>query len=220
MTDAVASFAMTHAHQFFGGDRVPTRGETMFTGGHPGYQVFEAADGRYLTVAAPEPQFWTNLCAALDRPELADRHSGLGTVPEADREDLLAALRDAIADRPRDEWLERFSAFDVPAGPVNEYDEVFRDPHLAQRAVFERLDDAADGAAKVAEDGDVAPASPDAAPDPAAIRVPLEFDGDRTVPLERAPALGADGPALLRDLGYDADEIATLSAAGVLGRPD
>jgi crotonobetainyl-CoA:carnitine CoA-transferase CaiB-like acyl-CoA transferase len=215
MTDAVASFALTHAHQLFGGDAVPVRGETMFTGAHPAYQVFEAADGKYLTVSAPEAQFWTNLCEAIDRPDLKDRHVGLGTDPEADGEDLLAELRGAIAARPRDEWLERFTAFDVPAGPVNKFEEVFLDAHMQGRAVFERpaeADDLADGAG--------GPASPDGSTDPAAIRVPLEFDGDRTVPLEPAPALGADSAALLRDLGYDADEVATFSAAGILRMPD
>ncbi len=194
MTDAVASFGLTHAHEYFGDGTTPRRGRTMFTGGHPGYGTFEAADGEYVTVSAPEPRFWANLCQAIDRPDLTDRVDGMGAATAAD--DVEDAIRAAIAERPHDEWLERFDEYDVPAGPVNDYAEMFDDEQLRQRPVFERAD----------ED------------DATYIRSPLAFGADRTPPIAPPPTLGGDSVELLESLGYDAAEVADLVDAGVVGR--
>ena len=43
----------------------------------------------------------------------------------------------------------------------------------------------------------------------------FRFPGE-AMPRQGAPALGADTDAVLEELGYDADRIATLRAAGVI----
>lgn len=195
MTDAVASFGLVHAHEFFGGETTPRRGETMFTGGHPGYGVFETADGEYVTISAPEKRFWENLCEAIDRPDLKSRHVGMGATSDSD--DVAEELRAELAKRPHGEWLERFDEYDVPAGPVNDYDEMFEDDHLQNRNVFDRQ-----------ETGDTY------------IRAPLEFGADRTPPIEPPPTLGEHSVALLDELGYDDAEIDGLIDDGVVASPE
>lgn len=196
MTDAVASFGLTHAHEYFGDGTVPERGRTMFTGGHPAYGVFEAADGELLTISAPEKRFWDNLCDAIDRPDLKDRHVGMGS---ASADDVAEQFRTELSARSRAEWLDRFDEHDVPAGPVNDYDEVYDDEQLRDRAVFER---------RAAE------------PDETYVRAPLEFGADRLPSVDPAPALGGDSTDLLAEIGYSDDEIEGLVDAGVVGTPD
>ena len=77
------------------------------TGALACYRIYETADGRYLTIAALEPQFWRRLCELLDRPDL---------VPRA--HDAHDELEEIFRRRPLADWLGLFEGEDVCAGPV------------------------------------------------------------------------------------------------------
>jgi len=47
----------------------------------------------------------------------------------------------------------------------------------------------------------------------------IDFEATPAVLRRSAPLLGADGPAVLGELGYPAERIAALIDAGVVGRP-
>src|SRR3954452_21061614 len=105
MIDGVASMtAMIHGF-LAQGRWVDDVGVNPADGGAPYYDVYQARDGRYLTVAAVEPQFWAVL---LDR---------LGLDPDAlpDREDpaqwdaLRVVLATVLRERTRDEWAKEFA---------------------------------------------------------------------------------------------------------------
>jgi alpha-methylacyl-CoA racemase len=85
----------------------------LLTGGLACYRIYDAADGRRLTVAALEPKFFARLCELLDRPELASRQY------DDDQEELAAELARIFAVRPLAEWLELFDGEDVCVGPVS-----------------------------------------------------------------------------------------------------
>jgi crotonobetainyl-CoA:carnitine CoA-transferase CaiB-like acyl-CoA transferase len=105
--------SMTHgshrlvAHRL-GGETVPR----MLTGGLACYRIYEAADGRRLTVGALEPAFFRRLTELLGRPELAERQF------DSDQETLAAELAAIFETRALAEWLELFDAEDVCVGPV------------------------------------------------------------------------------------------------------
>lgn len=131
MTDAVLSFSQAvTALAMYSGD--PRPGETELTGKYPCYDVYETEDGRYVTVAALEPKFWENLCEALDKEHLVNRHRADDeSVREAVREELQAAFRS----RTRDEWEDRLEEEDVMFGPVNTPLEAIEDSHIQHREV-------------------------------------------------------------------------------------
>jgi crotonobetainyl-CoA:carnitine CoA-transferase CaiB-like acyl-CoA transferase len=87
-------------------------GERLLTGGLACYRIYECADGRFLTVAALEPKFWSRLCELLERPDLAPRHL------DEDQEALATELAALFATRPLASWLERLDDEDAMAGPV------------------------------------------------------------------------------------------------------
>ena len=105
--------SMTHgshrlvAHRL-GGDGVPR----LLTGGLACYRIYPTADGRYLTVAALEPRFFSRLCELLGRPELAEGQY------EPDQEPLADELAELFAAKPLATWLELFDGEDVSVGPV------------------------------------------------------------------------------------------------------
>jgi len=84
----------------------------LLTGALACYRIYATADGRWLTIGALEPKFFTRLCELIGRPELAARHG------EADQEALAAELAGVFARRPLPAWLELFEGDDVCAGPV------------------------------------------------------------------------------------------------------
>lgn len=197
MTNTVASFAMVYLDRYAGRGEVPRRGETSLTGYHPGYRVYEAADEKLLSIAALEEHFWENFCTALDTPEFEQHHIGPnGTLPGEIRTRIIDTVAERIGKRPRSEWLDRFERHDVPAAPVNEYDELFDDPHLSARGVFEEME--------VTDAGKAVPQA----------RLPLGFDRKRAVESEPASRLGAHTATLLAEVGYDDEEITRLVEDG------
>ena len=101
--------SMTHgSHRLvshrLGGDPVPR----LLTGGVACYRTYATADGRFLTVAALEPRFWTRLCEVLGHEDW----TGRAFEPELPE---LAAL---LASRPLADWLALFDGEEVCVGPV------------------------------------------------------------------------------------------------------
>src|SRR4051812_3524225 len=83
--------------------------DPLLTGGVAFYRPYAAADGRWLTVGALEPKFFTRLTALIGRPELEQ----LG-----DQEELREQLASTFSTRPLAEWLELVAGEDVCVGPV------------------------------------------------------------------------------------------------------
>ncbi|OLZ42123.1 carnitine dehydratase [Natrinema saccharevitans] len=137
MTDVVASFSQAVAHGALTGDD-PRPGETTLTGGVPWYDVYETADGRYLTLAALEPKFWTAFCEEVGREDLTDLH---GTDDPAELEAVREELESLFATRTRDDWLAELSD-ETMTGPVCTPAEALEHPQLEARGLVERPDDA------------------------------------------------------------------------------
>jgi alpha-methylacyl-CoA racemase len=90
-------------------------GDTHLGGGYPWYHVFETADGRYLSVAAVEPQFYARLCELLGRPDLKDRQFADG----AQRQALFECFTKIFKSKTCDEWTDLLCNEDVCVAPVS-----------------------------------------------------------------------------------------------------
>jgi alpha-methylacyl-CoA racemase len=167
-------------------------GRELLSGGAACYGVYRTRDGRFVALAALEPKFFAAFCAAVGRPELAERQlEDGGAGPRAELEAIFAA-------RTRDAWAELAAAHDVCLAPVLEGDEPREDPQLAARGVFVEVDT------------------------PWEVRALLVFASPVRLrgvaaPRRPAPRLGEHGAEVLAEAGFGADEIAALRAAGVLG---
>ena len=96
-----------------------------------------------------------------------------------------------------DAWMKLLDATDVPCGPVNFPEEIFDDPHAQASGLMLELDHPVLGRLQM-------PACP--------IRMSATPTGAESPP----PALGAHGPEVLRELGYDEAAIERLLNDGVL----
>ncbi|MGH8836200.1 MAG: CaiB/BaiF CoA transferase family protein [Actinomycetes bacterium] len=107
------------------------RGVNLLDGGAPFYSVYETAEGRYLAVAALEPQFYQQFVALLGiAGELPAQYDPAGW-PRL-RDSFAAAIRS----RPLHEWVAVFDGTDACVSPVLTLAEAREHPQLAQRHTF------------------------------------------------------------------------------------
>jgi alpha-methylacyl-CoA racemase len=108
------------------------RGTNLLDGGAPFYDTYECADGRFVAVAAIEPQFYGELLRLLD----ISRSSLPAQLDPGGWPDVRRLLADAFLTRSRDDWDAVFAGTDACVTPVLELSEAASDPHLAARGTF------------------------------------------------------------------------------------
>jgi alpha-methylacyl-CoA racemase len=111
------------------------RGTNTLDTGAPWYDTYETADGKWLSLGAIEPQFYAELLAGLglEDEELPDQHDRDGWPRLRDR------FADIIQSRTRDQWEERFAAFDACVAPALTPLEAPSHPHNVARRTFRDL---------------------------------------------------------------------------------
>ena len=129
MTDGATRWLALAFAAHAGGERV-ARGDQRLAGRYACYRVYECKDGRFYSVGALEPKFWTALCEAVERPDLVERQYSEDMATQAEVERIFAT-------RTRDEWEEILSRVDACCEPVLDLDEVASHPQIAARRVLE-----------------------------------------------------------------------------------
>ena len=98
----------------------------------PFYDVYECADGRCITIAALEPQFYALLLQKLELADVDPRAQYDNTQWPALKSRFAALFKS----RPRDAWCALLEGTDVCFAPVLTMAEAAAHPHNAARAVF------------------------------------------------------------------------------------
>lgn len=110
--------------------------------GRGGYGIYATSDRRWVSIAAVEEHFWTRLCSATGRPDLAeDPRYRTFHERNANRAALDQELAALFITRTREDWCAFFAEHDLPGGPVNEIADLAADPQLLSRAVFDERGD-------------------------------------------------------------------------------
>jgi crotonobetainyl-CoA:carnitine CoA-transferase CaiB-like acyl-CoA transferase len=104
------------------------RGRLALSGEFPCFNVYEAADGKFLTLAALEPDFWRAFCAAVERNDLLARQFDHAAIPE------IAAI---FRQRSREKWLTLLGEKDACVEAVNSLEEMQRHPQVLHRRLVE-----------------------------------------------------------------------------------
>ena len=143
---------------------------------------------------------WKDLCAAMNRPELAnDEKWNTDPARLANRDEVIKLLEDWLQTFPdRDSAVEKMHQHNVPAAPVLSVAETVHHPHLRARGTVRTIED------RIAGKFDIP-------------GMPLKFsEFPKDLPLE-APTLGQHNREILRDwLDRSPKEIDELREAKVL----
>src|SRR5215212_10789383 len=105
------------------------------------YQAFAAADG-YMMVAAGNDNLFRRLCAALDRPGLAeDPRFRSNKDRVVNRAELIPILAEIFAQKPRAYWAELLERAGIPNGPIHTLDQVVSDAQVQALGMVQRRPD-------------------------------------------------------------------------------
>lgn len=100
----------------------PSWGAGLLTGAVPFYDCYQTSDGRWLSVAALEPKFFTALCEALGHPEMA----GWQHRPET-YDEMRARFEASFAEASLVQWQARLGEVDTAVAPVRSIPEAFEE---------------------------------------------------------------------------------------------
>jgi len=188
MVDGAASLMSIFFALHAAGSFTMKRGENVLDSGAFFYDVYECADGKYVSLASIEDKF---LAEFLERMEIDPKEMPA----KMDRKrwpEAKAKLAQRFKTRTREEWCRLLEGTDACFAPVLTLEEAPRHPHNIARGTF------------IEVDGIVQPA-----PAPRFSRTPA---GKPTPP--EAP--GARGNASLKEWGFAATEIEALTRSGTL----
>lgn len=173
--------------------------ERQAMSGHPSvvpFQFFATADG-HIAIATPKEKFFRKLVEAMGLAALADDPSFADFEARGrNRDVLLARLSERFAERTTADWLAALRGR-IPIAPVRSLEEALDVDELRERGMLAAYEHPSFGNVR-------------------SVGLPLTMGGFEPT-YTAGPGLGADGDAILRELGYTAATIADLRAAGAFG---
>lgn len=169
-------------------------------GGHPNiapYAVYPASDGYIILAVGNDTQF-RRFCDAIQQSEMAgdERFATIGGRVR-NREKLDEWLVPLTKARSISEWVALLEAAQVPGGPINDIEQVFRDPHVVARDMRLELPHPAYGHVP-------------------SIRNPIRLSETPLDVSAAPPLLGEHTVEILRELGLTPDAIRELRDKGIV----
>ena len=114
--------------------------------------------------------------------------------------ELLEILAEALLERTTAEWMELFTAADIPSMPLNTPESLLTDPHLAATGFFRMVDHPTEGRIRT-------------------MAVPVRFSATPAEVTRQAPRLGEHGREVMKEVGYSDEAIEKLVSAGGMRAP-
>jgi len=194
--ESAVSFAIYEAGNYFANGTIPKPQGSAHQNSAP-YQAVRSSDG-WFTIGVPSPILWKAFCRVLGLEQLEqDPRFAERNLRFRNRDALIAEIEAVTSTKTTDHWLTVLEQVGVPCAPIQHFGQVFNDPQLLARDFF--WDAPHPRAGQVRQLGS-----------------PMRLS-DTPVRRERAaPMFGEHSEAVLRDAGFDEDEIQELLREGVI----
>jgi len=190
LLEAGVSLAIWEAGRFFASGEIPKPSGSAHQSAAP-YQAFRSADG-WLTIGATTPPNWKELCEALGLQDLlADGRYADASLRHRNREALAETIDSVTLTRPTAHWLAVLGDAGVPCAPIQDFGQVFTDPHLVARNFYWDAPHRTVGPVRQ-------------------LGSPMRFSRTAVRRDTAGPVLGEDSAVLLAELGYGAADVRDL----------
>ena len=170
------------------------RGNTIFTGHYPWYNVYQTKDGKYISIGTFEPWFYANLCQLLGRDDFIEHQFAEGEK----REEIFQYFKRIFLTKSRDEWVEILRQKDTCVAPVYSIDELVSDPQLLARGVIKEMPHPVLGTVKQ-------------------VGSMLKMSDSPFQVRNWSTRFGQHTEEILKEAGYNTSRIKSLRKAGVIG---
>jgi crotonobetainyl-CoA:carnitine CoA-transferase CaiB-like acyl-CoA transferase len=163
--------------------------------------IFQAKDGKWLSIAASSQTIAVRLFEAMDRPDIIkDPRYATNAARMEHNEDMQKIVSEWVQNQPRKEILAILESHNVVAAGVNDARDVTEDPHFSERTLVDLT--GSDLLGKVKMPGPILHVSSYSGP---------EYVG--------VPEIGQHTKEVLQDfLGFDKARIQSLAQSGVISR--
>jgi formyl-CoA transferase/CoA:oxalate CoA-transferase len=196
LLEAQVSWHTYMAGNFFASGKNPRK----LGSAHPNivpYQAFSAKD-QYFIVAVGNDSLWQKFCQIAGLEGLANDPRFVTNPKRVEnRDELVRIIQARLLTKPAVEWVEALESAGIPAGLINDFDQVYQDPQVLHRQMVVEAEHPIAG--KIRLTG-----------------IPVKLSGTpgqiRTAP----PLLGQHTEEVLLSLGYSLDQIAELRNSGTL----
>ena len=196
LMEAALQQTFWHAASYFADGRSPGPSGSAHLLTAP-YQAFRTRDG-WINIGGANQANWERIADVLGHPEWrVDPRFATNVARMQHLDALVAAMAPVLLTRTRDEWIAAFDAAGVPAGPVHSIGEALSHPQTLARGMVVDVAHAEAGAMK-------------------ALGCPIHFSATPTAVTRAAPLLGEHTRDVLRESGYNDDEIDAFIDEGVV----
>ena len=159
--------------------------------------AYKTKDG-HINVAASGEGMWAGLCKAIEREDMLASPDFKGGKKRAEnRRQLNAAIEAALQKKTSAEWIEILNKAGIPCGPIYKVDEVFADPQVQHLGVATAVEHPNLGRKQILANAAVLS------------RTPAKV-------VAATPEVGEHTEEILKELNYDAAQIAKLRQGGVV----
>ena len=179
------------------GDELPRRGRCPLSGSYGCYNIYETADGKYMSLGALEPVFWQRFCEAVNKPEWIERQFEQEENEPVGSKALIEEIRALFKSRTRAEWEELFKDIDACCEPVLDLHEAIDHPLSREENYWLEM---------TLEDGRTEKTP----------GFPLLFSGQGGELRMPPPEHGQHTEEILKTLGYDADDLEELKKQRII----
>lgn len=192
MTDGSISLISFILDRYFKDRVIPKRGETLLAGIAPMYNIYKTSDEKYISIGCLEPALWANLCKAINKEDFITK--------EWDTTQWVSMIKEfesIFITKTRDEWFDDLSKKDIAVSKVYDLDEAINDRHTVARDMIVNLNH--DEFGVIRQPG----ISIKLSETPGCIR-------------SYGPICGEHTAEILKELGYNIDELTKMKEEGVV----
>jgi crotonobetainyl-CoA:carnitine CoA-transferase CaiB-like acyl-CoA transferase len=160
---------------------------------------FVCADTKPLVIhLSGHQKAWEGLLKAAGRMDLLEDARFATRKDRTERHwEIVRILQETFRTQPREHWLRRLDASDIPNAPISSIQEVFNDPQVKHMGIPKQIDHPKMGKSNL-------------------IGSPINLSGTPAQFFRPAPLLGEHTEEVLARLGYDGDAIKEFRASGVI----